>query len=221
MKKRHIRRALRNIGLAALAGLVIWCIKGFPLPTPEMDFRRDERQALAERSEIIWTYEGTMRGDEDLLVGLSDTAVHVWHPNGYVLFWPRQEGGTLVHLPAKTQYQDQGSSYLAPALLVPDPPAGAADARLTITLSINDWMEDYTVEGEHQGKAFFFQLRMRHHNEIAGHAADEDTAFQLLTSERPESAGGSGYPYTLEFFGADGEILSTVRQEGWRAETAS
>ena len=36
MKKRHIRRALRNIGLAALAGLVIWCIKGFPLPTPEM-----------------------------------------------------------------------------------------------------------------------------------------------------------------------------------------
>ena len=104
---------------------------------------------------------------------------------------------------------------------MPDPPAGAADARLTITLSINDWMEDYTVEGEHQGQAFFFQLRMRHHNEIAGHATDEETAFQLLTSERPESAGGSGYPYTLEFFGADGEILSTVRQEGWRAETAS
>ena len=219
MKKRHIRRALRNIGLAALAGLVIWCIKGFPLPTVEMEFRRDERQALAERSEIIWTYEGTMRGDEDLLVGLSDTAVHVWHPNGYVLFWPRQAGGTLVHLPAKTRYQDRGSSYLAPALLVPDPPAGVESARLTITFSINDWTEDYTVDGQRQGQVFFFQLEMRHHNQA--HDLDEDTAFRWLTYEHPDSLGLSQYPYTLEFFSADGEILSTVRQEGWQAETAS
>ena len=219
MKKRHIRRALRNIGLAALAGLAIWCIKGFPLPTPEMEFRRDERQALAERSEIIWTYEGTMRGDEDLLVGLSDTAVHVWHPNGYVLFWPRQEGGTLVPLPAETRYRDRANSYLGPALLVPDPPAGVESARLTITFSINDWTEDYTVDGQRQGQVFFFQLEMRHQSD--SYDSDEDTAFSLLTTERPDSLGLSQYPYTLEFFGADGEILSTVRQEGWRAETAS
>ena len=216
MKKRHIRRALRNIGLAAVAGLVIWCIKGFPLPTPEMDFRRDERQALAERSEIIWTYEGTMRGDEDLLVGLSDTAVHVWHPNGYVLFWPRQEGGTLVPLPAETRYQDQANSYLGPALLVPDPPAGAADARLTITFSINDWTEDYTVDGQRQGQVFFFQLEMRHHNQA--HDLDEDTAFRWLTYEHPDSLGLSQYPYTLEFFDASGNPLSTIHQEGWLAE---
>ena len=216
MKKRHIRRALRNIGLAALAGLVLWCIKGFPLPTPEMDFRRDERQALAERSEIIWTYEGTMRGDEDLLVGLSDTAVHVWHPNGYVLFWPRQDGGTLVPLPAETRYQDQANSYLGPALLVPDPPAGAAGARLTITFSINDWTEDYTVDGQRQGQVFFFQLEMRHHNQA--HDLDEDTAFRWLTYEHPDSLGLSQYPYTLEFFDASGNPLSTIHQEGWLAE---
>ena len=218
MRGKYIRRAARNFALAALAALVIWGIKGFPAPTDRMAFRRCERTHLAERSEIVWTHEGTTARDGDLLVGLASKFVHVWHPNGYVLFWPRQEGGTLVHLPAKTQYQDQGSSYLAPALLVPDPPAGAADAQLTITLSINDWMEDYTAEGEHQGQVFFFQLRMRHHNEIAGHAADEDTAFQLLTSERPESAGGSGYPYTLEFFDASGNLLSTVHQEGWLAD---
>ena len=219
MKKRHIRCALRNFALAALAGLVIWCIKGFPLPTVEMEFRRDERQALAERSEIIWRNEGTMRGDEDLLAGLSDTAVHVWHPNGYVLFWPRQEGGTLVPLPAETRYQDRANSYLGPALLVPDPPERAEAARLTITFSINDWTEDYTVDGQRQGQVFFFQLEMRHHNQA--HDLDEDTAFRWLTYEHPDSLGLSQYPYTLEFFGADGEILSTVRQEGWRAETAS
>ena len=216
MKKRHIRRALRNIGLAALAGLVIWCIKGFPLPTPEMDFRRDERQALAERSEIIWTYEGTMRGDEDLLVGLSDTAVHVWHPNGYVLFWPQQDGGTLVPLPAETRSRDRANSYLGPALLVPDPPAGAAGARLTITFSINDWTEDYTVDSQRQGQVFFFQLEMRHHNQA--HDLDEDTAFRWLTYEHPDSLGLSQYPYTLEFFDASGNPLSTIHQEGWLAE---
>ena len=216
MSRKHLRRALRNIGLAALAGLVIWCIKGFPLPTPEMDFRRDERQALAERSEIIWAYEGTMRGDEDLLVGLSDTAVHVWHPNGYVLFWPQQDGGTLVPLPAETRYRDRANSYLGPALLVPDPPAGAAGARLTITFSINDWTEDYTVDGQRQGQVFFFQLEMRHHNQA--HDLDEDTAFRWLTYEHPDSLGLSQYPYTLEFFDASGNPLSTIHQEGWLAE---
>ena len=200
MKKRHIRRALRNIGLAALAGLAIWCIKGFPLPTPEMEFRRDERQALAERSEIIWTYEGTMRGDEDLLVGLSDTAVHVWHPNGYVLFWPRQEGGTLVPLPAETRYRDRANSYLGPALLVPDPPEGAESARLTIPLGDPGWQGEYQAEGERQGQVLFFQL---HH----------EASFRMLTDERPLTF--RSIPYTLEFFDASGNLLSTIRQEGW------
>ena len=122
-------------------------------------------------------------------------------------------------LPAETRYRDRANSYLGPALLVPDPPAGAAGARLTITFSINDWTEDYTVDGQRQGQVFFFQLEMRHQSD--SYDSDEDTAFSLLTTERPDSLGLSQYPYTLEFFGADGEILSTVRQEGWRAETAS
>ena len=218
MKKRHIRRALRNLGLAALAALVIWGLAGFPLPM-EAAFRRCERQALAERSEIVWTHDGTMQGDKDLLVGLASDYVHVWHPNVYVLFWPRQAGGTLVSLPAKTRYQDRANSYLGPALLVPDPPEGAEGVRLTITLSINNWMEDYTAEGERQGSVFFFQLEMRHRDDA--HSSDEATAFSLLTTERPDSLGLSQYPYTLEFFDASGNLLSTIRQEGWWAEEAA
>ena len=219
MNEKYLRRAARNLFFAALAGLVIWCIKDFPLSTLEMEFRRDERQALAERSEIIWQYEGRTRGDEDLLVGLASRYVHVWHPNGYVLFWPRQAEGTLVPLPAQTRYQDRANSYLGPALLVPDPPAGAAGARLTITFSINDWTEDYTVDGQRQGQVFFFQLEMRHRDDA--HSSDEATAFSLLTTERPDSLGLSQYPYTLEFFDASGNLLSTIRQEGWWAEEAA
>ena len=219
MNRKHLFRALRNLGLAALAGLVIWGLAGFPLPM-EQEFRRSERQALAARSDIVWTYGGAVQGDEDLMVGLSDTAVHVWHPNGYVLFWPRQAGGTLVSLPAETRYQDRANSYLGPALLVPDPPEGAEQARLTITLRENDGSEDYVVAGERQGQVFFFQLEMRYH----GGAENDDyesNAFQWLTYERPESSDFRQYPYTLEFFDASGNPLSIIHQEGWRAEEAA
>ena len=219
MKRTYLLRTARNFLLAALAALLIWWMAGFPLPTPELTFRRAERQALAEWSELVWQYEGTAGGDEDLLVGLANRFVHVWHPNGYVLFWPRQEGGTLVPLPAETRYQDRGSSYLGPALLVPDPPEGAESARLTITLSINNWMEDYIVGGTCQGQVFFFQLEMRHRD--GAHSSDEATGFSLLTIERPDSLGLSQYPYTLEFFDASGNLLSTIRQEGWWAEEAA
>ena len=218
MNKRHMCRTLRNLGLAALAALVIWGIKGFPLPM-EQEFRRSERTHLAERSDIVWTHDGAVQGDEDLLVGLSETAVHVWHPNGYVLFWPRQEGGTLVPLPAETRYQDRANSYLGPALLVADPPEGAEGARLTIALRENDWTEDYVIAGQRQGPVFFFQLEMRHLDDA--HSLDETNAFRWLTFRRAEMRGLDYYPYTLEFFDGAGNVLSTVQQEGWRAEEAA
>ena len=207
MSRRHLFRALRNLGLAALAALVIWGIKGFPLPM-EQEFRRSERTHLAARSDIVWTHDGAVRGDEDLLVGLSETAVHVWHPNGYVLFWPRQEGGTLVSLPAETRYQDRANSYLGPALLVPDPPEGAEGARLTITLRENDWSEDYVVEGERQGPVFFFQLEMRHRDDA--HSLDEANAFMWISINVTNHLL---YPCTVEFFDGAGEPLSIIQPD--------
>ena len=207
MSRRHLFRALRNLGLAALAALVIWGIKGFPLPM-EQEFRRSERTHLAARSDIVWTHDGAVRGDEDLLVGLSETAVHVWHPNGYVLFWPRQEGGTLVSLPAETRYQDRANSYLGPALLVPDPPEGAEGARLTITLRENDWSEDYVVEGERQGPVFFFQLEMRHRDDA--HSLDEANAFMWISINVTNHLL---YPWTVEFFDGAGEPLSIIQPD--------
>lgn len=207
MNKRHMCRTLRNLGLAALAVLVIWCAEGFPLPM-EQEFRRSERTHLAARSDIVWTHEGTTVGDDDLLVGLSDTAVHVWHPNGYVLFWPRQEEGTLVSLPAETRYQDRANSYLGPAFLVPDPPEGAESARLTITLSNEGWSEDYIVEGERQGQVFFFQMKMRHRDDA--HSQDETNAFIWVTINLSHHML---YPCTVEFFDGAGEFLSVIQPD--------
>ena len=215
MKRKHLLRAGRNLLLAGLAALLIWSMNGYPLPL-EMAFRQYERQSLAERSEILWTYRGGRAGDRGMLVGLAEDYVHVWHPNGYILLWPRQEGGTLVVLPEEIRYADGFSSYLAPAFLVPDPPEGAETARLTITLREDGWTEDYIVEGEWQGQVFFFQMKMRHHGDSL--ALYESDAFRWLTFRRAEMRGLDYYPYTLEFFDGAGNVLSTVQQEGWRAE---
>ena len=213
MRKIYVRRTIRNFLLAALAALLLWGMSGFPLPV-EMAFRRSERQNLAERSEIVWRY----RGDEDMLVGLSRQYAHVWNSGGSLVFWPRQEGGTLLHLPAQTRYQEGGEIRFGPSLLVPDPPQDAVDARLTITLSIGDWMEDYTITGERQDGVFFFQLRERYQSEPSDRSSHEMAAFEFLPYQPPVTGNG-GYPYTLEFFDTEGKLISTIRQEGWLAET--
>lgn len=214
MKKRHLLRTTRNLLITAFLGALMWMASGYPL-SMEMDFRRTERQNLATPSEIVWTYRGTHSGDRDLLVGLAPDTVHTYANNHRFCIWPRQEGGgTLVPLPAETRYQDRANSYLAPALLVPDPPAEAASARLTITLHNNDWSEDYVVEGQRQGQVFFFQLKMLHNND--SHCLDEFNAFTWISFS---SADHLLYPSMVEFFDTDGKLLSAVQQDSqWTVE---
>ena len=59
------------------------------------------------------------------------------------------------------------------------------------------------------GEAFFFQLRMRHRGDA--HSQDESNAFTWVYFS---IADHLLYPCTVEFFDADGELLSAIRQEG-------
>ena len=47
-----------------LAGLWLWGMAGYPLPTVEMEFRRLERQKLLPASQILLTME-ERRGEDD------------------------------------------------------------------------------------------------------------------------------------------------------------
>ena len=210
MTSRHIRRALRNLGLAALAALVIWGMQGYPLPTQEMEFRRLERQRLAGRSEIIFRCESqgeAMLGRPDMLLGVTDTAVHTSSDTHPLNIWPRNpDGPTLVVLPSELELQP----VFTVGLVAVGAPEGTATARLTITLSRLDWAEDYTVDGQRQGAVFLFSLAARHGED--DWRSHEREALSELTHQQPRTFL---YPYTVEFFDADGETLDVLAYDGY------
>ena len=209
MSRKHLRRAARNLALALLPLAALWYLKGYPLPTQEMEFRRLERQRLAGRSEIIFRCESqgeAMLGHPDMLLGVTDTAVHTSSNSHTLRVWPRDAGGpTLVTLPSELELQPVFTVGLA----VVDAPEGTAAARLTITLSVNDWEEDYTAEGARQGAVWLFPLPARHTEDNLGSL--ESHALSYLTHQVAETFL---YPYTVEFFDAEGGLLDTLTYRG-------
>ena len=213
MSTKHLRRAARNLALALLPLAALWYLKGYPLPTQEMEFRRLERQRLAERSEIIFRCESrgeALLGDPDMLLGVTDTAVHTSSDSHTLRVWPRDtDGPTLVTLPSELDLHPVFTVGLAAV----DAPEGTAAARLTITLSVNDWEEDYTVEGERQGAVWLFTLPARHTEDDL--RALERHALSDLTHQ---DANTFLFPYTVAFLDAEGTPLDTLTYPGWERE---
>jgi len=126
MRRKHQRRVLINLLVIAVLALFLWVHEGCHLPTLEMELHRTERQRLMEKSRVIWTYEGRAYNDRDMLVGVTGNSIHAYSEVYGLDIWPRSVAEpTLVILPDRTRYTAQGGSYLGPALLAVDPPAGA------------------------------------------------------------------------------------------------
>ena len=209
MRKSYLLRAARNLLLALLLLAALWYVKGCPLPTQEMEFRRLERQRLAGRSEIVFRCESqgeAMLGRPDMLLGVTDTAVHTSSDSHTLRVWPRDaDGPTLVVLPSELELQPVFTVGLA----VVDAPEGTAAARLTITLGVNDWEENYTAAGEHHGSIWLFPLPARHTEDDL--RALERSGLLSLTYQIAETFL---YPYTVEFFDAEGVLLDTLAYRG-------
>lgn len=206
MKRTHRFRALRNLLLLALALFGLWWVRGFPLPTLELELHRAERQVLAEKSRVVWRYDGVQYGDRDILVGLTAAEVHTYGENRGLRIWPRSgDGPTLVLLPENTRYYNMGS-YTSPAFLAVDPPERAETARLTMTLGEGfDEPVAYEMEGQKEDGLFFFQLQAK---QTGGSTSlNEYTIFLdlLCHGENLEQ-----YPYVLEFFDGEGRPLGDL-----------
>ena len=139
------------------------------------------------------------------------------HEDYRLVLWPRAgDAPTLVALPDRTRYSVQGGSYLGPALLAVDPPAGAETSQLTLDLS-SSWGEEYvfteTADRE-EGGLFFFQLYPSGGSEL------EDGMSIQMWSDFSGLMAFAGYgrygeenwewfPYTLEFFDGSGALIGT------------
>ena len=216
-RRTYRRRCIRNLVLSALLLLLIWTAAGYPLPA-SLAMGRLEDRYLLEHARRVLEIDGTMGGDSDMVVGVTDRHVHTFRLDRESLtVWERRgTEPTLVPLPDRTRYQQKGGSYLAPALVAVDAPEGAASARVTMELTylgeINgvdiDWSDTYVVEGEQMGVCWFFQLTYKNEydRETEAFLAEDSwlgftSPFLLSSRSRP--------PYTLEFFDAGGESLGT------------
>ena len=225
MAQRHRRRFFRNILITVLLALVIWYAKGCPLPTQEMELHRRERQRLLPESTVVWSYQGRLYNDRDMLVGVSPDYVHAYAENYRLTLWPRNgDTATLVVLPDRTRYQDKASSYLDPALVAVDPPPQAESARLFLDFTERyadpaagepSVAPTYTLEGERQEGVFFFQLQ--HQYRYLG--GEDPTEEEQLLREREEDIMAFleleeprwlSFSYTLTFYDGGGHLLETV-----------
>lgn len=179
-------------------------------------------------------YRDQLFDQPDVVVGVTDQHILFLMAQGRFCSWPRrQEGPTLVVLPTQTRYRTEDGFSLAPGLLAVDPPPLAESARLTLSLdylalyhSDSSWPEHYDIEGVQLGPVFFFQLE-RHHLGDETRVPTGDTLEKLENlhfdrtrilymddhAPRTEEDLSSFYPYcgyTMEFFGADGELIQTV-----------
>ena len=54
------KKLVLNLAVIVLAGLWLWGLADYPLPTAELEFRRLERASLEERSELVLSLDGDM-----------------------------------------------------------------------------------------------------------------------------------------------------------------
>lgn len=85
------KKLVLNLVIVALAGLWLWGLADYPLPTAELEFRRLERASLEERSELVLSLDGDMdvqarNGTEfsftrPMVVGVTEDRVLVGYSN--------------------------------------------------------------------------------------------------------------------------------------------
>ena len=224
-RRKHQRRVLLNLLLTAVLALFLWAHDGYPLPTLEMELHRAERQTLAEESRVVWKVSdqsATMGGP--VLAGVSSRWTHTYgsrYDAPQLALWPRSKTEpTLVILPDIFRYHPEGAALThreeAPVLLAVDPPAGAETARLTIDFSFfsdkySGWAP-YVVQGARSDPFFLFQVEVQYErNSLQNSDLDLQESglfFNLIWSPGFAMRTMDDFPYTLEFFDADGALIA-------------
>lgn len=207
-----------NLAVMALAGLWLWGLAGYPLPTAELEFRRLERAGLENRSEIVLSLDRNLNIQardgswhcfvRSMVVGVTEDRVLVGYagrvdrPFDKLRCYEREDGLTPIPLHpnfvswkgvVQEGQEDDSYNLSVPLLLVGAPEEAASGG---IELELTDW----------EGWEFRLDARL----------FDLGNGIWLAPVEQPEDVFSATWyrrvDYTLRLYDEGGALL--LEQEG-------
>ena len=144
--------------LLITAAFLFFCYNR-PSLTPEIAFRRAEKQQLIGPAEIIATLSSKNGYSESILIGKTEHGYTTYEyynsghlDGGQMRYFPKTEDATLFG-PKYTYYDENGLPYIL-IFLFPET-CSAPLAELTLTISCEDETETYHTEGQRQDGGFY------------------------------------------------------------------
>lgn len=130
----------------------------WPSPTPEIAFRRAEKQKLIGPAEIITTLDSENEYNASFILGQSNHGYTMFEyysrrwDDGRLRFFPKTESATLF-CPEHSYYDENHEPYVL-IFLFPEK-CTSPSAKLTLTISCDGESETYHTEGKRQDGGFY------------------------------------------------------------------
>lgn len=137
---------------------VIFFCSDWPSPTPEIAFRRAEKQQLIGPAEIVARLDSEVDYNNTIILGKSDHGYTMFAyyddrwDDGRLRYFPKIEGATLF-CPEYAYYDEDNVPYVL-IFLFPEK-CISPSAKLTLTISCDGETETYHAEGQRQDGGFY------------------------------------------------------------------
>lgn len=205
---RKVKLAAWALILLLTAAFLFFCYNR-PSLTPEMAFRRAEKQRLIGSAEIIASLDFQYGNYDHMMIGESEhgytTFEYCGWDDGKLRYFPKSEGATLF-CPEYSYYDENNEPYVL-IFLFPEKSA-APLAELTITISCDGVTEAYHTEGQRQDGGFYIlplpyrELKNQHYWLLQ----------QALTGAYSEYVLTGTVEITVEYFDRTDQLTDTYQR---------
>lgn len=210
MKNWSQKRKLALCLLVLLISLtIIFSMSNWPSPTLEIAIRRMEKQMLIGPMEIITTLDFDYSPWDHLVIGKSEHGYSIYDylddlgwDNGDLAYFPRSEDATIFC--PEYSYRTADNETFLPIFLFPED-ISSAEAKITLSISINGVSETYKVEGARLDSSFYlFSLP------VDGLGGEHFWLLQqALTGAYSEYVLTGTVEITIEYFDISGNLIDT------------
>lgn len=208
---RKRKLALCTLILLLTAAGLFFC-SDWPSPTPEIAFRRAEKEQLVGPAEIITTLDFEYGSYDHMMIGKSEHGYttfeyydHHGLDYGKLRYFPKTEGATLF-CPEYSYYDENGERcvliFLFPEKNTP------ASVEMAISISCGQESETYHLEGQRHDGAFYLlslpyrELKPKHYWLLQ----------QTLTGSYSEYVLTGTVDISIEYYDRNGQLTDTYER---------